>query len=156
MRLIMENWRSYILLKEQETQGEMRTIGDLIAAINTAKRNKALAKGGKATAIIASGGILGGVGEFFDAAMAMGDALGLAKSLYGGDLSDKKQPAALKSISVDPDVSRIVDDDIEEAFLSHLSTELENMDPKTSIKTVNTTAMLQRFIADKFNDKTVK
>ena len=96
---------------------------------------------------------LGDVAEFIDAAIDAGD---LAQGLYGGDLSDKKQPAALQAIAIDPDVSRIVADDIEKSFLTFLSSELEKMPPATPINNVDTTKMLQDFIASKFNNKTVK
>jgi len=57
---------------------------------------------------------------------------------------------------VNPDVSKIVDDDIEEEFLKVLSQELEKADPETPINDFNTTARLQNFIASKFNNTTVK
>ena len=80
-----------------------------------------------------------------------------ASALYGGDLSQKKQPPALQAIAVDPDVSRIVDDDIEKAFLKHLSNKLEtDYAPETPLTQVDTTELLQGFIAQNFNNKTVK
>lgn len=146
MKTIMENWRATTIYEGAET------VGDLIAVIKQVKRAKAAGKGVKALAKMATMG-LGDVADFIDAAIDAGE---LAQGLYGGDLSDKKQPAALQSIAIDPDVSRIVADDIEKAFLSHLSKELEGMPPNTPINNVDTTVMLQDFIASKFNNKTVK
>jgi hypothetical protein len=148
MKTIMEHWRA-----QQLSEGP-QTVGDLISVIQQVKRAKAAGKGGKALVKLATAG-LGDWVDFIDAAVDAG-GIDLAKSLYGGDLSDKKQPAGLQSIAVDPDVSRIVADDIEKAFLSHLSKELEGMPPNTPINNVDTTVMLQDFIASKFNNKTVK
>ena len=147
MKLIMENWRSSFLIEEG-----LETVGDLIKVINTVKRDKALKAGGKFIAKLATAGLT-------DAADLIGGALdagGFAAALYGGDLSNKKQPVGLQSIAIDPDVSRIVDNDIEKAFLKHLSKELELIDPNTSLDNIDTTKMLQDFIAANFNSKTVK
>jgi len=84
------------------------------------------------------------------------DAGELAKSLYGGDLDDKEPLPGLAAMRVNSDVSKIVDDDIEEEFLKVLSQELEEADPETPIEDFNTTARLQNFIASKFNQTTVK
>ena len=146
MKMIMENWRLTNL-----TEG-LNTVGDLINVIQTVKRDKMLKKGGKLIAKLATGG-LGDVADFLDAAMDAGD---FASSLYGGDLSDKKPPPGLAAIAIDPDISKIVDNDIETAFLKHLSAQLEELNPKTPLNQINTTAMLQDFIAQNFNNKTVK
>ena len=140
MKTILENWRTSTIHEGTET------VGDLIKVIKQVKRAKAAGKGAKAIAKLATMG-LGDVAEFIGAAV---------EGLYGGDLSDKKQPPALQAIAIDPDVSRIVADDIEKSFLTFLSGELEQMPPETPINNVDTTKMLQDFIASKFNNKTVK
>ena len=146
MKTILENWRTSTIHEGTET------VGDLITVIKQVKRAKAAGKGTKALAKLATMG-LGDVADFIGAALDAGD---LAQGLYGGDLSDKKQPPALQAIAIDPDVSRIVADDIEKSFLTFLSGELEQMPPETPINNVDTTKMLQDFIASKFNNKTVK
>ena len=150
MKLIMESWRVSTIYEGTET------VGDLIKVIKGVKRAKAGQKGLKAMVkLVPVLGQLPDWADFLEAAVDLGgDALGQA--LYGGDLSDKKQPAGLQSIAIDPDVSRIVDDDIEKAFLTHLSQLLEEMPPETPINNVDTTALLQDFIASNFNNKTVK
>jgi len=146
MKTILENWRTAVLHEGTET------VGDLIKVIKQVKLAKAAGKGTKVIAKLATMG-LEDVADFIDAALDAGD---LAQGLYGGDLSDKKQPPALQAIAIDPDVSRIVADDIERSFLTFLSGELQRMPPETPINNVNTTKMLQDFIASKFNNKTVK
>ena len=145
----MENWRLTNL-----TEGGLNTVGDLINVIQTVKRDKMLKKGGKLIAKLATGGLFDpDVADFLGAAMDAGD---FASSLYGGDLSDKKPPPGLAAIAIEPDISKIVDDDIEKAFLKHLSAQLEELNPETPLSQVNTTVMLQDFIAQNFNNKTVK
>jgi hypothetical protein len=149
MQLIMENWRAYQSLNEGA-----ETVGDLIQVIKQVKRARAAGKGAKALTKLATAG-LGDWVDFVDAALDAG-GIDLAKSLYGGDISNKSQPAGLQSIAVDPDVSRIVADDIEKAFLNYLSAELENEDPNMRLDAFDTTARLQKFIANNFNNKTVR
>lgn len=145
----MENWRAYQSLNEGA-----ETVGDLIQVIKQVKRARAAGKGAKALTKLATAG-LGDWVDFVDAALDAG-GIDLAKSLYGGDISNKSQPAGLQSIAVDPDVSRIVADDIEKAFLNYLSAELENEDPNMRLDAFDTTARLQKFIANNFNNKTVR
>jgi len=152
MKMIMENWRATQLSEGTET------VADLIKVIKGIKLAKAKGKAGKAMVKLVP--FLGQVPEwtdFLEAAVDLGGPA-LAQAIYGGDLSDKKQPPGLQALAVDPDISRIVDDDIEKAFLSHLSQRLEAWpDPENaSINDVDTTAMLQDFIASNFNNKTVK
>ena len=142
----MENWRQSIIMED------VQTVGQLLQVIRTVKRDKALKAGGKLVAKLA----LPGVGVLADFISAGLDSADFGASLYGGDLSDKKPPAALQALQVEPNVSKIVDDDIEKAFLTFLSNQLEKMDPNTSLKNVNTTSMLQNFIAGQFNNTTVK
>lgn len=146
MKMIMENWRQSTITED------IQTVGQLLQIIKTVKKDKALKAGGKLVAKLA----LPGVGDLADFISAGLDAADFGASLYGGDLSDKKPPAALQAMQIDPNVSKIVDDDIEKAFLNFLSDQLEKMDPNTSLKNINTTSMLQKFIASKFNNTTVK
>ena len=152
MKTILKNWRTFTIYEGTET------VGDLINVIKGVKRAKVAGKGIKQMIkIIPVLGDLPDWVDFFEAAMDVGEGgLSLGQALYGGDLSDKKQPAGLQAIAVDPDISRIVDDDIEKAFLTRLSQLLEEMPPETPIDNVDTTALLQDFIASKFNNKTVK
>ena len=146
MKLIMERWRHQVISEN------IQTVGQLLQVINTVKRDRAMKAGGKLVAKLA----LPGIGDLADFIAAGLDAADFGATMYGGDLSNKKPPPALQALQVDPDVSTIVDDDIEKAFLKYLSSELEQMDPNTSLKKLSTTSMLQDFIAKQFNQTTVK
>ena len=146
MKLIMERWRHQVISEKIET------VGQLLQIINTVKRDRAMKAGGKLVAKLA----LPGIGDLADFIAAGLDAADFGATLYGGDLSNKKPPPALQALQIDPNVSKIVDDDIEKAFLKYLSTELEQLDPNTKMADLSTTSMLQDFIAKQFNQTTVK
>ena len=164
MKNIVESWRGYVNEQEEEepeevevSSNEIETVGQLRTALKNYKikktggslLKKVLPKTvvGAATAIHPiAGGLLAKIL----------DANELAKSLYGGDLDDKEPLPGLDAMRVNPDVSKIVDDDIEKEFLKVLSQELEEADPETPIDDFNTTGRLQNFIASKFNQTTVK
>lgn len=160
MSLIIESWRGYISEQEAEpetqevevTSDEIQTVGQLRIAL----RNYKIKKTGKG---ILNKIIRKGVESIPVVGPAIGIALdsgGLARNLYGGDLEDKNPLPGLSTMRVDPDVSKIVDDDIEKEFLNVLSQELEEADPETRIEDFNTTRRLQSFIASHFNQKTVQ
>ena len=58
-------------------------------------------------------------------------------------------------LDVDDDVSKIVDDPIENAFLKTLGATLEKMDDRTPLKNLNITKLLQTYISQNFNKRTV-
>ena len=157
MKSIVESWREYVNEQEgpdqeQVSSDEIETVGQL----RTALKNYKIKKTGKGilTKIVQKGveqiPVAGPtLAKFLDAAE-------LGAKLYGGDLDKKAPLPGLDAIRVNPDVSKIVDDDIEKEFLKVLSQELEEADPNTPISDFNTTAKLQNFIASKFNSTTVK
>ena len=61
----------------------------------------------------------------------------------------------MKFLNVDDDVSKIVDDPIENAFLEDMSKTLTEKPDDTKLEDIDMTQELQLYIADKFNDKTV-
>ena len=158
MKNIVESWRGYVNEQEEEPDEEQVSSSEIenVGQLRTALKNYKIKKTGTGllTKLVRKG-----IQSIPVAGPALGtvlDAGQLAKSLYGGDLDDKKPLPGLDAMRVSPDVSKIVDDDIEEEFLKVLSQELEDADPETPISDFNTTARLQNFIARKFNDTTVK
>jgi hypothetical protein len=158
MKNIVESWRGYVNEQEEDPDEEQVSSGEIenVGQLRTALKNYKIKKTGKGllTKLVRKG-----IESIPVAGPALGtvlDAGQLAKSLYGGDLDDKEPLPGLDAMRVSPDVSKIVDDDIEEEFLKILSQELEDADPETPISDFNTTARLQNFIARKFNDTTVK
>lgn len=158
MKNIVESWRGYVIEQEEEPDEEQVSSNEIenVGQLRTALKNYKIKKTGQGvlTKILRKG--VEAIPVAGPASGAVLDAGELAKSLYGGDLDDKEPLPGLDAMRVNPDVSKIVDDDIEEEFLKVLSQELEKADPETPINDFNTTARLQNFIASKFNNTTVK
>ena len=158
MKNIVESWREYVNEQEESPDEEQVSSSEIenVGQLRTALKNYKIKKTGKD---LLTNLVRKGIESMPVAGPALGTALDagqLAKSLYGGDLEDKEPLPGLDAMRVNPDVSKIVDDDIEEEFLKVLSQELEDADPETSIDDFNTTTKLQNFIASKFNSTTVK
>ena len=159
MKNIVESWRGYVNEQEQEdadeeqvSSNEIENVGQLRTALRNYKIKKT---GGKLLTKILKKGVE--MAPVVGPGLArLWDAGELGMSLYGGDLDKKAPLPGLAAMRVDPDVSKIVDDDIEKEFLKVLSQELEEADPETPIDDFNTTGRLQNFIASKFNQTTVK
>ena len=159
MKNIVESWRGYVNEQEEEEPEEVEVSSNEIenvGQLRTALRNYKIKKtGGKLLTKILKKGVEMAPVIGPDLARIL-DAGELGMSLYGGDLDKKAPLPGLAAMRVDPDVSKIVDDDIEKEFLKVLSQELEEADPETPIEDFNTTGRLQNFIASKFNQTTVK
>ena len=164
MKNIVESWRGYVNEQEEEepeevevSSNEIENVGQLRTALKNYKIKKT--GGSLLKKILPKAGIAAATaihpiaGGYLAKILDSGE---LAKSLYGGDLDKKAPLPGLDAMRVNPDVSKIVDDDIEKEFLKVLSQELEEADPETPIDDFNTTGRLQNFIASKFNQTTVK
>ena len=168
MKMIMENWRSSLdeILgfggqkapteagPEMKTARDVETVGQLRALIQTAqlkKRGEQL-KGGVLDA--AKSAIVDEIVGKVPGLAAAKTMFDLVKSSYV--LPDEAtQGTALKFLNVDDDVSKIVDDPIENAFLADLAKTLEKDPDDTKLEDIDITQRLQLYIADKFNKKTV-
>lgn len=154
MKLIMENWRRFF--KGSDTNApadEIQTVGDLkkfIRAIRSAKAGKEIGK--KALeAFVDAIPILGDIKAVLDAAKDSGEVI---KKLYGmGD--EVETNTNLDKLNVDDQVSKIVDDPIEVAFLNYLLKDRFN-DDNESLENFDATAELQKFLASNFQGTTVK
>tara|TARA_B100000700_G_scaffold191758_1_gene211198 strand:- start:2138 stop:2647 length:510 start_codon:yes stop_codon:yes gene_type:complete len=162
MKLIMDSWRKVVNENEADEEGvsniktvrDVQTIGDLKALIQTAqlkKRGDQLKGGVVDAAKSAVVDELIGKVPFLASAKTMFD---FAKQAY--QLPDESRSGtALDYLDVDDDVSKIVDDPIENAFLKTLGATLEKMDDRTPLKNLNITKLLQNYISQNFNKRTV-
>ena len=146
MKLIMESWRAY--LKEQE--GELKTVGDLRIAVAGAIKAKKLGSAKGAVKDVA-------VGMVLDAIPGAGTAKSLwdiAKSMYKMP-DDKKTNTGLDFLNVDDEISAIVDDNVENAFLKTLEKEMDGYPEDTPLEQMNITKMLSKYIAGEFGNRVV-
>jgi len=142
MKIIMEDWRRTIseVVEPIETYGDLR--GQLQTAINS-KKKEAL-KGF-------------GIGLVFDAlgGAIFKDTATFIKTMY--KLPDDKKTNTVLDVflNVDDDVSAIVDDNIENAFLQDFLQIIKDKPGEEKI-TSSITQELQNYISKQFNQKTIK
>ena len=141
----MTEWRQFV--NEQESQ--LQTLGQLRAAINKAILAKKTGQGKAAAKDFA-------VGVVLDAIPGAGTVKGLfdiVKATYQMP-DDKKTNTALDFLNVDDEVSAIVDDTIENAFLKVVGKEFEGEPDERELKDLEVTTLLQRYIAREFEQRT--
>ena len=143
MKLIMENWRKYVL---KEVDEPIETYGQLRNQLQTAissKKKEAL-KGF-------------GIGLVFDAlgGAIFKDTATFIKTMY--KLPDSKKTGTVLDVflNVDDDVSAIVDDELENAFLQDFMGTIQDKPDDEKI-TTSITQKLQDWIASEYNTNTVK
>ena len=141
---ISENYASLLV---EAAGDEIQTVGDLKALINLAIKKKKFKTSSKA----AAGGALDLVPGLSTARSAFDALKALAK------LPDKARPAgALGNLDVDDDVSKIVDDPIENKFLNVMATKFASTPDNKPLGDVNMTNQLANFMSKEFNSRTVK
>jgi hypothetical protein len=146
MKKLLTEWRKY--LKEQE--GQLKTVGDLRRAVKGASLAKRKGQGAAAVKDVAVSALLDllpGAGT----AKSIWDVINSAYSLP----DDKKTNTALDLLNVDDQISAIVDDSVENAFLNALGSELKNEPDERELETLNVTTLLQKYISKEFEDRTV-
>ena len=171
MKLLMEEWRRFVNEAseadyerehglgrqsiEQEldraavdtvTGGEIQTIGDLKKIVAGARRLKTTKN------------MKGALGNLVKQIATLGtnDLAGAVKSTYKLP-DDTNMAPALSWMNVDDQVSAIVDDNLENAFLKTLEAELKSgrIPDDTPIGSLDMTKMLSNFIAGKHDKRTV-
>jgi len=147
MKVIMESWDRFVL-----QEAPLETVGDLRKLIKTHRAMEAGKELGKKAAEAAIEQIPV-VSNIFSLWKGAQDAKEIVGKLYGAEDSFKSA-TGLDKLNVDDDVSKIVDDPIEVAFINDLMKAMEDMDDLAPIPDVNDG--LQKYLADKFNSNQVK
>ena len=154
MKLILENWRKYLeegwreeAARQAAETGEdispgIETVGDL--RIAWGKRRSGELRSDLARRV-----------PGLDALLTVKDVGSLFKKLYGAD-DDFETQSGLDALNVDDNISKIVDDKIELAFLRDLVSQFEDLPDDAPLEDFKTTERIQKFIADKFGGTTVK
>ncbi len=141
MKLIMESFRKNVIQEE-----ELETVGSVLATIQKFRQAKAGGDVGKKALemTIEQIPVLNNIWSVIKGAK---EAKGMISTLYG--MEDKYQTnTGLDKLNIDDNVSKIVDDKIESAFLNRLTQELQEMNPDDPMPDVN--LMLQDFLAKEF------
>ena len=146
MKKLMTEWKQFI--KEQE--GQIRTVGDLRRAVQGAVTAKRQGQGKDAVKDLAVGALI----DMLPGAGTAKSLFDIVKATYQLP-DDKKSNTALDVLNVDDQVSAIVDDTVENAFLKALGNELKDIPDEKSLEEVNVTTLLQKYIAKEFERRTV-
>lgn len=148
---ILEN---HDLLLIEATGDVIRTVGDLKKLISQATKGKLKYQ--------AKGSVPGAIADaVVDEIAGKIPGFAAAKSLFAAlkgtySLPDESRTGtALDILDVDDDVSAIVDDPIENAFLKAVSKQIESMSDDKPLVDLDMTKLLARYIGKEFNDRTV-
>ena len=147
MKLIMENWDRFVL-----QEAPLDTVGDLKRLIRTHRAMEAGKEIGKKAAEAAIEQIPV-VSNIFSLWKGAQDAKQIVGKLYGAEDSFKSA-TGLDKLNVDDNVSKIVDDPIEVAFINDLLKTIEGMDDLDPLPDVNDE--LQKYLAKQFDQTQVK
>ena len=144
----------YFKSRKIQSIEDVRTYGDLKALIAVAKIKK---QGGQAAGelkdTIKASLVDELIGKIPGAATAK-NLFDFATTAYS--LPDEAtEGTALKHLNIDDEIAKIVDDPIENAFLKSYEKEIEKIPNDTELASINITKELQKYIADKFNKRSV-
>ena len=165
MKLIMERWDKY-KIEEQvpsvqqpttstpQAPSGVKTFGDLKKVLRGIElKRKGELVGQKAVEYF--GSLIPGVSAVMSVVKDAKDAFDFMKSLYGADDNFKSQ-TGLDSLNVDDDVSKIVDDNVEAAFLKALIQDITKRSNNEPIGNWSATTAIQDYLARQFNKNTIK
>jgi len=147
MKLIMENWGRFVIQEEP-----LQTVGDLKKLIKTHRAMEAGKELGKKAAEAAIEQVPV-VSNIFSLWRGVQDAKEIIGKLYGAE-DTFRSSTGLDKLNVDDNVSKIVDDPIEVAFINDLLATIDGMDDLAPIPDVN--VELQKYLARKFDNNQVK
>ena len=143
----MENWRRQVL--EENKIGTVGELLDLIVKFREAQTGKTVAVKAIETLIEQ----IPGLSNVWSIIKSAKDTKEMLSQLYGLDDMFKSN-TGLDMINIDDNISLIVDDSIETAFLNSLMHQLKAMDRDSSIPDVS--ELLQDFLKNNFEQHTVK
>ena len=153
---IRESLKKELLTEKKEqikSLDDVKTVGHLKALINHVRSKKAGKEGGKGIADtvidIAVDEIQGMIPGFATAK----NLFMAAKGVY--DLDDKAQVGALASLNVDDDVSKVIDDAIENEFLKDWESALSSLSDDKELEEIDVTKALSNWMKKKYDNTTV-
>ena len=145
MKLIMESWR------RKSLNEQLNTVGDLRKTISDYRAMEAGKEVGKKAVEMAVEQIPG-VNNLYAIWKGVKDSKDMIGKLYGAE-DDIKSNTGMDKLNVDDNVSKIVDDRLEQAFLNDLLKSIQQMDDNDPIPDVN--EKLKDYLKGKFNDHSV-
>jgi hypothetical protein len=148
MKLIMESWRKQSL-QEEDT---IETVGELRKIIQNYREMEAGKEVGK-KAVEMAVELTPGISNIYAVWKGVKDGKDMLGKLYGAE-DDVQSNTGMDRLNVDDNVSKIVDNRLEQAFLNDLLTTIQDMDDNAPIPDVN--EKLQDFLKGKFDQHSVQ
>ena len=147
MKIIMESWEQFVT-----EENKITTVGDLRKVIKIYRAKEAGTEAGKKALEVAAEQvpIINNIYSLWKGAK---DGADILRKMYGAD-DGFKSNTGLDLLNVNDDVSAIVDDNVEMAFLNDLIASLEKANPTDPIPSVDDE--LQLFLGKKFRQHAVK
>ncbi len=148
MKEIMDRWNGFLITEAPQitTVGELRKVIAAFRALETGKRAAAQS----AEQVLQQ---IPGVSNIYNIVKGAKDAREMFRTLYG--LDDKfKTQTGLDKLNVDDNISQIVDDKVEAAFLNHLLQKVSGLGEYDEVPDV--AEEMQQFLMKKFDQHAVK
>jgi hypothetical protein len=134
---------------------DVETVGDLRKLINHALKTKRKKAGKRGIADTAVDVVVDEIQAMIPGFAIAKNLMMAVKSMYSLD-DEEKTGTAFDALNVDDDISKIVDDPVENAFLDDFSKNLSAYDDDYPLTDLNVTELLTQWIAQKFNNTTLK
>ena len=158
MKLILERWDKYKIIEQvqdsNQTPRGVNTYGDLKKVLQAIE----LKRVGKLAAdkvVDYLGSLIPGASAVINVIKDARDTFEFVKNMYSADDNFKTQ-TGLDRLNVNDNVSAIVDDNVEAAFLKNLTSSLMKIDDNTPINDWNATQELQKYLTQQFQGHAVK
>tara|TARA_R100001510_G_C7635698_1_gene193890 strand:+ start:295 stop:759 length:465 start_codon:yes stop_codon:yes gene_type:complete len=148
MKLIMESWRKQSL-QEEDT---IETVGELRKIIQNYREMEAGKEVGKKAVEMAIE-MTPGISNIYAVWKGVKDGKDMLGKLYGAE-DNVQSNTGMDRLNVDDNVSKIVDDRLEQAFLNDLLATIQDMGDNDPIPDVN--EKLQDFLKGKFDQHSVQ
>jgi hypothetical protein len=129
---------------------QLETVGDLRKAVEVAKLAKRDRQGKEALKDLAKST---GFGVFNLAAIETVKDL-IVQTYKLSD--DKSTGTGLDALNIDDEISAIIDNQVENRFINWLVKSMEGQDDSTPLQKLNMDRLLQKFLMQQFNQRTIK
>lgn len=128
---------------------QLKTVGDLRKAVKAALMAKRKGQGKEALKDLALSSV---TGALLGAADSLKDLIMQTYKLP----DDKSTGTGLDALNIDDEISAIIDNQVENRFLNWLIKSMEGQEDSTPLRKINMDRLLQNFLMQQFNGRTIK
>ena len=128
---------------------QLETVGDLRKAVKVAQMVKRKGQGKEALKAVVKSAV---GAEIIGHADTLKDLILQTYKLP----DDKSTGTGLDALNIDDEISAIIDDQVENRFINWLVKSMEGQDDSTPLQKLNMDKLLQKFLMQQFNQRTIK